>query len=58
MNILEQKFRYVPAARTNLRRTFERVRRELKEQAEAQAKVRNVRQIELVREVKTRKGRA
>lgn len=58
MNILDQKFRYVPAAKTNIRRTFERVRRELKEQAEAQAKVRNVRQIELVREVKTRKGRA
>jgi hypothetical protein len=36
MNILDPKFRYVPASKTDIRRTFARVRAQMKEQ---QAKV-------------------
>ncbi len=33
MGILDRKFRYVPADKTDIRRTFRRVRRELKLEA-------------------------
>ena len=39
MNILDPKFRYVPAAKTNIRRTFERIRREQKERDAKAAQV-------------------
>ena len=34
--ILDPKFRYVPASKTNIRNTFRRERERLKEQAEAE----------------------
>jgi hypothetical protein len=37
-SILDRSFRYVPAARTDIKRTFERIRREQRE-AEAQRKI-------------------
>jgi DNA-directed RNA polymerase sigma subunit (sigma70/sigma32) len=50
MNILDKRFKYVPAAKTDLEKTFKRVRAELKAkaereqqiQAEATAKVRQM----------------
>ena len=39
MNILDKNFRYVPAAKTNIRRTFERIRREQKERDAKAAQV-------------------
>ena len=38
MNILDPRFRYIPASKTDLRKTFARIRREQKAQCEAQAK--------------------
>ena len=45
MNILDPKFRYTPASKTDIRKTFKRAREQMKEQAEAQAKSANVRPI-------------
>lgn len=39
-NILDRRFKYVNSAKTNIRRTFRRVRRELREQAERDAQER------------------
>lgn len=36
MNILDPKFRYVNSASTDLRKTFARIRRELRDKAEAE----------------------
>lgn len=41
--ILQKSFKYVPAAATDIRKTFERVRREMKQQAEKPANVRQLR---------------
>lgn len=38
-SILDPTFRYVPAAQTDIRKTFARVRREMKQAAEARNKV-------------------
>lgn len=43
-SILDPTFRYVPASKTDLKKTFARVRREMAAQAEA-AKVSNVKPI-------------
>lgn len=37
MSILDPKFRYVPAAATDIRKTFARVRRQQKDEAERRA---------------------
>lgn len=36
-SILDPTFRYVPSAQTDIRKTFARVRREMRERAERQA---------------------
>lgn len=38
-SLLDPSFRYIPAARTDLKKTFARVRRELREQQEKAATV-------------------
>lgn len=38
MNILDPRFRYVPAAKTNLAATFRRIRREIAEREQATQK--------------------
>lgn len=38
MNILDPAFKYVPAAQTDIRKTFARIKREQKVALEAQAK--------------------
>lgn len=36
--ILDSRFKYVPAAKTNIAKTFERIRKELKAKAEQEAR--------------------
>lgn len=45
--ILDRKFKYVPAARTNIAKTFARIRREQaeKDRAEREAKVQQIRKV-------------
>lgn len=38
MNILDRRFKYVPAAKTDVRKTFARVRAEQKAKAEQEAR--------------------
>jgi len=51
MNILDPKFKYVPAAETDVRRTIRRERRRLKEEAEASARREADNQAEAARKV-------
>lgn len=50
MNILDPKFKYVPAATTDIRQTFKRIRKEQKE-AEERAKAINIEQVKKVRKL-------
>ncbi len=55
-SVLDPTFRYTPAVQTDLRKTFARIRRELREQAEAEAKLLREEQAKVVRQIN--RGRA
>jgi len=54
MNILDKRFKYVPAAKTNIRITFARERARLKAEAERRAAEREAK----VSPIKAREGRS
>lgn len=55
-SILDPTFKYVPSTKTNVAKTFDRIRKEMREKEKSLQTVQDVRQLNIVQHQKFYKG--